>query len=114
MDETQFLSVPLVVMALLELIKYVTRLATKKPTLDFQPIFYELMIPFLSLLVGYLFGLIGWETPIVMNWMNLLRWGLNIVLTLIMYHIGLKPLKDYIKAYNLKASEDAVSKREII
>jgi hypothetical protein len=113
MDE-QLLSVSLVVMAVLELIKYGVRYFKKDPTLDFMPEFYALMIPFLSFVVGWLFGLIGWAEAVSMDWMYLLRWGLNIVITLIMYQMGLKPLKEYARAYNLKKSEDAASNQDII
>lgn len=100
MDETQLLSVPLVVMLLMEVVKYVVRRFIKKdPNFDFIPEFYTLTIPFLTFVVGWLFGLIGWAEPFAMDFMYLLRWGLNIVISLVMYNMGIRPLKDYAELY---------------
>lgn len=113
MDEQLLLSVPLMVVATLELLKYGIRYFKKDPSLDFRPEFYSLVIPFLSFVWGYLFGLLGWAEPVTIEWLSLLRWGLNIVISLAMYQVGVKPLKEYARAYNLQKSEDEASKQDV-
>ena len=96
-----YLSAPLLTTLLIEVIKWAVRKIMKNPTLDFAPIFYNLTIPFFTLCWSIVLGLAGWSEPVAFEWQMLLKWALGIVVTLVLYNAGIKPLKEYGKAYTL-------------
>ena len=113
MDE-QMLSIPLVVMVLMELLKYAVRAYYKDPAMDLPPKFYELLIPFLTFVVGWGFGLLGWAEPVSVTPDYVIRWVIGILLSLAMYYFGLKPFKDYRKEYFYQKAEEEAINREVI
>jgi hypothetical protein len=112
MDE-QMLSIPLVVMVIMELLKYAVRAYYKDPSKDLPPLFYETLIPFFTFVVGWGFGLLGWAEPISATPDYVIRWAIGILLTLAMYYLGLQPFKAYRKEYFLQKSEDEASKQDV-
>lgn len=97
-----YISAPLLTTLLIEAIKWVIRKwIVKNPTFDFAPIFYQLAIPFFTACWGIVLGLIGWADPVVFEWQTLLKWALGIIVTLVLYNAGIKPLKEYGAQYTL-------------
>ena len=80
----------------LELVKWVLRkFVLKDPAFEFAPIFYELLVPFLTAGAGWLLGFIGWAAPIALDPKVLLQWAVAILIELAAYHMGVKPFKEY-------------------
>ncbi len=85
-------------MFLLELIKFVLRRFFLGADYEFPPLYYTLLIPFLTALVGFGLGFIGWAEPVVMDWSAVSQWAVAIVIELASYHMGLMPFKEYREA----------------
>lgn len=98
-----YISAPLLTTLLIEVIKFVVRKwIMKKPDFDFAPIFYDLTIPFFNLLWGIALGYAGFGPMVTFTWQSLLNWAIAIVVTLVLYNAGIKPLKEYGKEYSLR------------
>ena len=98
MDGQLVLNAATVALAAMELVKWVLRkFILKNPEYDFPVIYYTLMIPFLTGLAGIGLGLLGWAEPVVFDPQAILQWALAILVELMFYHMGVKPLKDYAK-----------------
>jgi hypothetical protein len=86
-------------MFLLEAVKFLVRKFLKLGAdYDFPALYYSLLIPFLTALVGYGLGFIGWAEPVVLELASIVQWAIAIVVQLASYHMGLKPLKDYVRS----------------
>jgi len=100
MEGQLVLSAALLTTLSLELVKLVLRKwIIKQPEYDFPPLFYDLVIPFLTMLWSIVLGYAGWGEPITPDFGGLLNWGLTIVASLAMYYLGINPSKKYRKAY---------------
>lgn len=85
--------------ASIEVLKMVIR-KLKGEEVDFPPYFYGLLIPFLTAVWQYVVTvfLVGSAT---VDLKYMLYWAFSIVVSLITYKDGIKPFKDYAKAWNL-------------
>lgn len=100
MEGQLVLSAALLTTLSLELVKWVVRKwVLGQPEYDFPPLFYDLFVPFLTLLWSIGLGYVGWADPITPDWSGILNWGLTIVASLAMYYLGVKPVKEYRKSY---------------
>ena len=100
MEGQLVLSAALLTTLSLELVKWVLRKwIIKQPEYDFPPLFYDLIIPFLTMLWSIALGYAGWGEPITPDFGGLLNWGLTIVASLAMYYLGVNPSKKYRSAY---------------
>lgn len=102
--EMLVVTVGLVTPLILEGIKRLYRLIIKNVEFDFAPYFYEVMIPFITALVGI--GLNFVNTGAVVSqdvWLSMAQWGSACVLTLLSYEWGIKPLKEYGRAYRYRS-----------
>lgn len=112
MIETITVSAALVASALMEGIKWLVRLAMKKPEFDFPVKFYVLMLPILSFVAVPLLGFLGFAGfALPTDWLG---WGqelgrvvLTSLLAVAAYQLTFKPFKTYMgerKAKALRAS----------
>lgn len=86
-----------------ELIKWVSRkYIMKDEEYDFPPIFYDLLVPFLTALWSILMGYIGWGDPVEFNPASIIQWGVTILLSFGLYVFSIKPVKSYAKEYQAK------------
>lgn len=86
-------------MFILEGIKFAIRHWVVKDLLfEFPALYYTLLIPFLTALVGFGLGFIGWADPIVLEWAAVGQWAIAIVVQLAAYHMGLQPFKQYARS----------------
>lgn len=89
---------PILASLVLEGVKWLWRkYVVKNMDFDFKPIFYAVIIPFLTFLATWLLGYIGWLPAIMLDVKGLIQWIVQIVLTLAVYQLGIKPLKEYKK-----------------
>ncbi len=103
MEGQLYLSASLLTTLSLELVKLIWRKwVIKMPDFDFPPVFYELMLPFLSALWSIVLGLIGWADPVVFEWQALLQWAITIVVSMALYYLTLKPFNTYTKSFDAK------------
>jgi hypothetical protein len=80
----------------LEGVKYLLRMyILKNPEFDFATIFYDLMIPFLTAAWSIGLGYAGWADMPSFTWEGMLQWALTVVISLLMYQMGIKPYKEY-------------------
>jgi len=95
------LQAAVVALAVLELVKlFIRKVILKNPEYEFPPIYYTLLIPFLTALAGYGLGYIGWAAPIVLEGQAVLQWATAILFELLFYHMGVEPLKTYARTRN--------------
>lgn len=95
------LSAPLLTTLLIEVIKWVLRkFILKNPGFDFAPIFYQYTIPLFNAVFGIGLGAIGLAPEVTFEWKTLLSWAISVVITLVLYNFGIKPLKEYTRSYN--------------
>lgn len=73
------------------------RYVVNDPEYDFPVVFYELMLPFQTAIWTIVLGLAGWIEPVTYDLEGLLQWALAILVSLVLYNQGLKPLKEYRK-----------------
>lgn len=86
-------------MFILEGIKFVLRNWIIKDALfEFPALYYTLLIPFLTALVGFGLGFIGWADPIILEWALVGQWAIAIVVQLAAYHMGLQPFKTFARS----------------
>jgi hypothetical protein len=104
------LSAGTLAMLVIELIKYVYRLAVKNKSADLPALFYALAAPVLSALAPFVLVALGVPTTdpvLTMTWQGVLVYVLRTAVTALVafvaYNQGLKPAKDYAKL--LKAKE---------
>jgi hypothetical protein len=88
-----------VALFVLQAVKWIIRKLKKDPNFTFAPIFYTMLIPFLTALSGIGLGLLGWTPPVPLEWQTIIQWGIAILLELGMYHMGLEPIQDANRAY---------------
>lgn len=88
-----------VALFVLEGIKWIVRKILKNDDFTFAPIFYTLLIPFLTAGAGILLGLAGMGPEVEFVWKDLLSWGLAILLELGLYNLGVNPLKEANRDY---------------
>ena len=100
MEGQLLLTAPLLTTLTIETIKWAYRkYMAHDPEMDFAPIFYDLCLPFFTAVWSILLGMIGWAEPIVFSWEALLQWALAIIITLVLYNVGVKPMKEYRKTH---------------
>jgi hypothetical protein len=98
MEGQLVVSAAVVALFLLEGTKWLFRkFIYKTPNFEFAPIFYELLIPFLTAAVGLGFGYAGLGPDVALEPMALVNWGLAVVLELALYHMGVQPFKAYVR-----------------
>ncbi len=106
MEEQLVLSAGLLTTATVEGIKAILRKwVVKDPTYDFPPYYYTVGIPLFTALWGIGLGYVGWGPEVVANWQTLVNWALASVLSVGIYELGLKPIKEYSTEYRAD-SED--------
>ena len=99
MDGELVLTAGLLTTLTLEVLKWVIRrFVLKEPEYDFPTIYYELGLPLITALWGIGLAYVGWGEPIAYDWMSLLQWALAVFASLVLYHLGIKPMKAYRKA----------------
>lgn len=103
MDGQLVLSTSMVALLALEGVKYVIRRwILKSPEFEFDPKFYQLMIPFLTAVFGLLFSLVpslGFPAPPdPISWQGLLQWALAIVGELVLYNTGVEKFKEFARS----------------
>jgi hypothetical protein len=90
----------------LEAIKFLYRKFGQDPDYTFPSIFYELLIPFFTAVWGLLFSLVpelGFpQLPPeqILSLPVLFQWALAIVIEIVFYYNGIKPIKDDIRIRN--------------
>ncbi len=95
------LSASLLTNLTLETIKFTVRKwIVKDSEYDFPERFYVLTLPFFTAVWSIVLGLIKWADEVVYEPQALLQWALTIIITLALYHTGIKPYKAYRKKVN--------------
>lgn len=94
-------------MLILEIVKWVIRLAKKDPEYNFPAIFYGVAIPVLNVLVIPLLALLGVQTAAMpTDWVGWVRSamlvGVSSLVSLLFYSGGYKELKEYSKELKAK------------
>jgi hypothetical protein len=84
-----------VALFVLEGLKWIVRKLKKDDGFSFAPIFYTLLIPFLTALAGIGMGMLGWTPAVVFEWQTLVQWGVAILIELALYSMGVQPFKEY-------------------
>jgi len=103
MDETFVISAGVLSMITLELVKLAIRKWwVKNPEYDFPPLFYNLVLPFLTAVWSIGLGYVGLGEPVAFTWQSLLQWLVSIIVALAAYTLGLSPMKDYVKEYKFR------------
>ena len=102
MENALVVYVGLVTPLVLEGIKRLYRLIIKDDEYDFSPRFYEVMIPFLTALIGIGLSFASGAEVVHVNWPAMAEWAVACVLTLASYNMGIKPLKEYGRAFRSK------------
>jgi hypothetical protein len=62
---------------------------------DFPEYFYLILVPFFSTMWSFLLGVWGIETPIDLSVDTILNMAVVSLLSLVMYTMGIKPMKEY-------------------
>lgn len=82
----------------IELVKFVIRrFILKAPDFEFPPVFYGLVIPFLTAASGWLLGYIGWGPAVVLEPRVILQWAVTIVVELALYSMGVERFKEFVR-----------------
>ncbi len=90
------LSIPTFATFTIELVKWIYRkFVVKDMEFDFPKIFYGLMLPFITAFWRIFFGYIGWSDAVKFELVEIVQWSVMIVVTLILYQWGVKPLTGY-------------------
>ncbi len=81
---------------MLEALKWLyRRLVVRDPDYDFPKIFYSLSIPFSTLIAQITLGYVGWAPAPEVSISYVLQWFIGIIITLAVYQMSIKPLKNY-------------------
>ena len=104
MTETPLVvSAAMLALVLLEAIKYVVRrFVLKNPDYEFAPVFFELMVPFLTALSGLSLSYLGWGPSVELEPSVAIQWAVAIVIEYIFYHMGVQKAKEYRAAFSAK------------
>jgi hypothetical protein len=86
-----------VALFVLEAIKWIVRKVKKDAGFTFAPVFYTLLIPFLTALAGIGMGLLGWTPAVAFEWQTIIQWGVAILIELALYGMGVQPFKEFIR-----------------
>ncbi len=89
-----------------EFLKWVVRKVMKQPELNFHPLVYAVALPLVGALVPFALYWLGFsvDSPVLsMEWLELLKYAVSVVLTSIVavfgYNTVLKPSKVYVQEY---------------
>ena len=108
MDSYIVLQSATVALFVLEGIKFIARKVLGNPDFTFAPLFYTLLIPFLTAGAGVGLGLLGWAPAVAFEPMAFVQWAVAIAMELALYHMGVEPYKqgraDYREGYLYGAS----------
>jgi len=83
-----------VALFVLEGVKWVLRKLLKDGDFTFAPIFYTLLIPFLTAGAAIGMGYAGIGPAVAFVPKELVAWGLAILIELALYHLGVEPIKE--------------------
>ena len=92
----------------IEVIKFVSRKLMSNAEFEFAPIFYDLLIPFLTAAWGLVFSLVpelGFPAPPLeelLTYQGLLQWFLAVLVELVLYNAGVSQFKEFRRARNGK------------
>ena len=87
----------------MELMKIIGRKFVGDSEFDFPEYFYLILVPFFSTMWSYLLGVWGVETPIDLSVSTILNMAVVSLLSLVMYTMGVKPMKAYSRMMKAQA-----------